>query len=359
MTAQHHRSRALDTSYAGPRFFPHLRARRLKGRTAFKRRFWALAVPRARLHPQSRCLRRRPLRKLGVSKNAPPQLPTLRQLAPAQRGGRRIKQPLRKNGQSGNLLPLLAHGFLLSAWWVFVGPETSQQLTFKNEWRCTLAIPNTLLAPAFHPRAKFNVLRLIWGTPGSSPERLPALGRPSDMTVQKLIATAVFVALVSLILNNAAAFTPNWVYQTLEDGRKRSVGLWKMCWLAEKGKGGVGAGAKHGQGVEHECEALGWGSEPAGYQESRNTVKRKSRFSLFLDSRLKNGLSGTSHRCFSERQLDFSRVVFFPFFFSKVQLHFWKNTFGTIATWMIEHLQRGWGSVTQQTLLKTWRLKNK
>ncbi|XP_015686452.1 transmembrane protein 204-like, partial [Protobothrops mucrosquamatus] len=93
------------------------------------------------------------------------------------------------------------------------------------------------------------------------------------MTVQKLIATAVLVALVSLILNNAAAFTPNWVYQTLEDGRKRSVGLWKMCWLAEKGKGGVGAGAKHGQGVEHECEALGWGSEPAGFQESRNTVK--------------------------------------------------------------------------------------
>ncbi|KAG8145551.1 hypothetical protein E2320_012068 [Naja naja] len=95
------------------------------------------------------------------------------------------------------------------------------------------------------------------------------------MTVQKLVATAVLVALVSLVLNNAAAFTPNWVYQTLEDGRKRSVGLWKMCWLAEKGKGGVGAGAKHGQGVEqqHECEALSWGSEPAGFQESRNTVK--------------------------------------------------------------------------------------
>ncbi|XP_070617963.1 transmembrane protein 204 [Erythrolamprus reginae] len=94
------------------------------------------------------------------------------------------------------------------------------------------------------------------------------------MTVQKLVATAVLVALVSLVLNNVAAFTPNWVYQTLEDGRKRSVGLWKMCWLAEKGKGGVGAGAKHGQGVEqHKCEALGWGSEPAGFQESRNTVK--------------------------------------------------------------------------------------
>lgn len=102
------------------------------------------------------------------------------------------------------------------------------------------------------------------------------------MTVQKLVATAVLVALVSLILNNAAAFTPNWVYQTLEDGRKRSVGLWKMCWLAEKGRGGVGTGVRHGQGEERGCEALGWGSEPAGFQESRSTVKRKSNFSPFL-----------------------------------------------------------------------------
>nr|XP_042707477.1 transmembrane protein 204 isoform X2 [Chrysemys picta bellii] len=93
------------------------------------------------------------------------------------------------------------------------------------------------------------------------------------MTVQKLVATAVLVALVSLILNNAAAFTPNWVYQTLEDGRKRSVGLWKMCWLAEKGRGGAGTGTRHGQGEERECESLGWGSESAGFQESRSTVK--------------------------------------------------------------------------------------
>jgi len=95
------------------------------------------------------------------------------------------------------------------------------------------------------------------------------------MTVQKLVATAVLVALVSLILNNAAAFTPNWVYQTLEDGRKRSVGLWKMCWLAEKSRGGASTSARHGQGEERECEALGWGSESAGFQESRSTVKRK------------------------------------------------------------------------------------
>lgn len=100
----------------------------------------------------------------------------------------------------------------------------------------------------------------------------------SDMTVQKLVATAVLVALVSLILNNAAAFTPNWVYQTLEDGRKRSVGLWKMCWLAEKSRGGASTSARHGQGEERECEALGWGSESAGFQESRSTVKRKFNF---------------------------------------------------------------------------------
>ncbi|XP_076998375.1 transmembrane protein 204 [Tamandua tetradactyla] len=87
------------------------------------------------------------------------------------------------------------------------------------------------------------------------------------MTVQKLVATAVLAALVSLILNNAAAFTPHWVYQSLEDGRERSVGLWQACWLADRGRGGTGAAA--GQ----ECEALGWGSEAAGFQESRGTVK--------------------------------------------------------------------------------------
>ncbi|NXC85965.1 TM204 protein, partial [Cercotrichas coryphoeus] len=93
------------------------------------------------------------------------------------------------------------------------------------------------------------------------------------MTVHKLVATAVLVALVSLILNNAAAFSPNWVYQTLEDGRKRSVGLWRMCWLPERSRGSAGTSARHGQGEEQECEALGWGSESAGFQESRSTVK--------------------------------------------------------------------------------------
>lgn len=93
------------------------------------------------------------------------------------------------------------------------------------------------------------------------------------MTVQKLVATAVLVALVSLILNNAAAFTPNWVYQTLEDGRKRSVGLWKSCWLVDRGKGGTSPGTRTGQVDTHDCEVLGWGSESAGFQESRGTVK--------------------------------------------------------------------------------------
>lgn len=98
------------------------------------------------------------------------------------------------------------------------------------------------------------------------------------MTVQKLVATAVLVALVSLILNNAAAFTPNWVYQTLEDGRKRSVGLWRSCWLVDRARGGPSSGARPGQADARDCEALGWGSEAAGFQESRGTVKRKSVF---------------------------------------------------------------------------------
>lgn len=98
------------------------------------------------------------------------------------------------------------------------------------------------------------------------------------MTVQKLVATAVLVALVSLVLNNVAAFTPNWVYQTLEDGRKRSVGLWKSCWLVDRARGGPSAGLRPGQTDSRDCEAVGWGSEAAGFQEARGTVKRKSAY---------------------------------------------------------------------------------
>ncbi|XP_062330917.1 transmembrane protein 204 [Osmerus eperlanus] len=90
------------------------------------------------------------------------------------------------------------------------------------------------------------------------------------MAVQRLVVAAVAVALLSLVLNNVAAFTPSWVLQALEDGRKRSVGLWKMCPAGgERGREDPGAGKK-GQG---QCADLGWGSEFAGYQESRTSVK--------------------------------------------------------------------------------------
>lgn len=93
------------------------------------------------------------------------------------------------------------------------------------------------------------------------------------MAVQRLVAAAVAVALLSLILNNVAAFTPSWVLQALEDGRKRSVGLWKMCpVMVEKGRDDLQPG-RRGQGTQRQCEGLGWGSELAGYQESRSTVK--------------------------------------------------------------------------------------
>ncbi|XP_041818930.1 transmembrane protein 204 [Chelmon rostratus] len=93
------------------------------------------------------------------------------------------------------------------------------------------------------------------------------------MAVQRLVAAAVAVALLSLVLNNVAAFTPSWVLQALEDGRKRSVGLWRMCPAGgERGRDDVQAG-RRGQGTQRQCEGLGWGSEYAGYQESRSTVK--------------------------------------------------------------------------------------
>ena len=95
------------------------------------------------------------------------------------------------------------------------------------------------------------------------------------MAVQRLVAAAVVVALLSLVLNNVAAFTPSWVFQALEDGRKRNVGLWRMCpGGGEKGRDDLQAGSKV-QGTQRQCEILGWGSEYAGYQESRSTVKCK------------------------------------------------------------------------------------
>lgn len=100
-------------------------------------------------------------------------------------------------------------------------------------------------------------------------------GTGRRMAVQRLVAAAVAVALLSLVLNNVAAFTPSWVLQALEDGRKRSVGLWKMCPIEIAGR--------RGQGTQRQCEGLGWGSEYAGYQEYRSTVKCKFFvFGLFL-----------------------------------------------------------------------------
>jgi len=89
------------------------------------------------------------------------------------------------------------------------------------------------------------------------------------MAVQRLVAAAVAVALLSLVLNNVAAFTPSWVLQALDDGRRRSVGLWRMCPLSGE-RGELPAGMKGPQ-----CEGLGWGADYFGYQESRSTVKRK------------------------------------------------------------------------------------
>lgn len=110
------------------------------------------------------------------------------------------------------------------------------------------------------------------------------------MAVQRLVAAAVAVALLSLVLNNVAAFTPSWVLQALEDGKKRSVGLWKMCPTGgERERNDLQAG-RRGQGTSKQCDSLGWGSDFAGYQESRSTVKRKChatyacRFCIFVSS---------------------------------------------------------------------------
>ncbi|XP_005803302.1 transmembrane protein 204 [Xiphophorus maculatus] len=92
------------------------------------------------------------------------------------------------------------------------------------------------------------------------------------MAVRRLVAAAAAVALLSLVLNNVAAFTPSWVLQE-QDGRKRSVGLWRMCHAStEHGRDDLQA-AGRGQGTQRHCTAIGWGSEFAGSQESRSTVK--------------------------------------------------------------------------------------
>lgn len=96
-----------------------------------------------------------------------------------------------------------------------------------------------------------------------------AAGRP-HMAMQRLVAAAVAVALLSLVLNNVAAFTSSWVLQALEDGRKRSVGLWRMCPAGGDRREEV---TRRESGAQRDCEGLGWGSDFAGYQESRSTVR--------------------------------------------------------------------------------------
>ncbi|XP_030625081.1 transmembrane protein 204 [Chanos chanos] len=89
------------------------------------------------------------------------------------------------------------------------------------------------------------------------------------MAVRRLLVLAAGVALLSLLLNNTAAFSPSWVIQILEDGRRRCVGLWRTC-RDEPNT----LGPTHSHTHTHtQCHALSWGSDLSGYQESRSTVK--------------------------------------------------------------------------------------
>ncbi|XP_012686504.1 transmembrane protein 204 [Clupea harengus] len=92
------------------------------------------------------------------------------------------------------------------------------------------------------------------------------------MAVQRLVLAAVAVALLSLVLNNTAAWSPSWVLQTLDSGRRRSVGLWRMCSL-EGGRLDEASAGGSEAGTRGLCLGLSWGSDYAGYQESRSTVK--------------------------------------------------------------------------------------
>ncbi|XP_053493195.1 transmembrane protein 204 [Ictalurus furcatus] len=86
------------------------------------------------------------------------------------------------------------------------------------------------------------------------------------MAAGRLVLVAVAVALVSLVLNVVAALGSGWALQALEDGRKRSVGLWKVCTQDTQTP-------PHTLATTAPCQSLGWGADLAGYQESRNTVK--------------------------------------------------------------------------------------
>uniref|UniRef100_A0A3B1KIG0 Transmembrane protein 204 n=1 Tax=Astyanax mexicanus TaxID=7994 RepID=A0A3B1KIG0_ASTMX len=89
------------------------------------------------------------------------------------------------------------------------------------------------------------------------------------MAVGRLVLVAVALALASLLLNATAALGSGWVLQALEDGRRRSVGLWRVCLHSSDAEVGTQAQPR----PHPPCQALGWGADLSGYQESRSTVK--------------------------------------------------------------------------------------
>ncbi|XP_076827045.1 transmembrane protein 204 [Brachyhypopomus gauderio] len=94
-------------------------------------------------------------------------------------------------------------------------------------------------------------------------------GREGHMAVGRLLLLAAGAALLSLLLNVTAALSSGWVLQALEDGRKRSVGLWTVCLHDDGDDNGAHARPQ----ADTPCQRLGWGADLAGYQESRSTVK--------------------------------------------------------------------------------------
>lgn len=93
------------------------------------------------------------------------------------------------------------------------------------------------------------------------------------MASGRLVLVAVAVALVSLLLNASAALGSGWVLQTLEDGRRRNVGLWRACAYETEAQAQPSTLANSNTAPQTPCQSLSWGADLAGYQESRNTVK--------------------------------------------------------------------------------------
>uniref|UniRef100_UPI00358DE936 transmembrane protein 204 n=1 Tax=Myxine glutinosa TaxID=7769 RepID=UPI00358DE936 len=96
----------------------------------------------------------------------------------------------------------------------------------------------------------------LYQSPSTNGRRGPAM-----VLNRRLVVLAVVAACVSLVLNNAAALTAAWVRQRVEDERRRSVGLWRFCWLDPAPPG------------ESPCQTLGWGADLSGFRESHVTVR--------------------------------------------------------------------------------------